>query len=350
VCSPNRAAILTGLYPHSAGVQENKVPLPRTSITMAEMLAPREESGERDYDCGYFGKWHLERRDAFGTMPEYPSDGRGDNHYFGKGGERRYGTDVITEDAIAFMRKPRDKPFYIYVSYYPPHPPYSAPPQFVERYRDVEDKNVRVYYAMCTKVDENVGELLKTLDELGVADQTLVVFTTDHGHNFDRRWNDHEKRLCYDPAARIPLLMRFPGVIPAGRVAEGIINSVDLTPTILALVRQPIPQGLHGLDLSAMARGTNDAGREYTVIENVPFPFNPDKGQERCVVSRRWKLILSNRRGPELFDLQADPEEETNLWERHGSSETTRQMIDALARWSEQTKDDLGPKLLAALP
>ncbi len=348
VCSPNRAAIITGLYPHSAGIQENctatskgNTELPGTSRTMSEMLAPA------GYDCGYFGKWHLGRRDAFKTFPEYPNDGRGQGHYFGKGEDRRYGVDVIAEDAVAFLKRERTQPFYVYVSFYPPHPPFSVPQKYLERYKDIADKEQRIYYAMCEKVDEKVGELLGALDETGVADRTLVVFTSDHGHNFIQRWNNHYKRVCYDTAARVPLIMRLPGVIPRGRRVEALLSSVDLTPTILSLIGQPIPSGLQGIDFAPLARGKTDKGRDYAVIENVPFTDHPEKGEERCVLDGRYKLILSTQRPPELYDLRSDPGEVNNRWEEMKSSPTARQLLAQLQGWGEKTHDALASRLVA---
>lgn len=349
VCSPNRAAIVTGLYPHSAGVQDNctggggpERSLPASRRTLSEMLAPA------GYDCGYFGKWHLGRRDAFETFPDYPGDGRGKDHYFGKGEARRYGVDVITEDAIAFLSKPRTKPFYTYVSYYPPHPPFVAPPGYEERYRDIADPQERTYRAMCTKVDEAVGELLAALDRRGLSDDTIVVFTSDHGHNFVQRWNDHYKRLCYDTSARVPLIVRWPKAIPAGRRTDALISSVDLTPTILGLIGKPAPDGLQGEDLSELLRGRRDRGRAYVLIENVPYPFAPEKGEERCVFDGRWKLILSTRRPAELFDLSSDPAEETNRWETLKRGEEVHRLLEQLSRWADKTRDDLAPRLVAA--
>ena len=340
VCSPCRSSIMTGLYPHTSGVWENKVPLPKSSKTIAEMLAPA------GYDCGYFGKWHLVRRDAFETFPEYPNDGRGSNHYFGKGDSKRYGIDVITADAIQFVKKKRSKPFCTFVSFYPPHPPYSAPPGYEDRYKEIQDPKKRIYYAMCTKIDEKVGELLGVLKEMGISDKTLVVFTTEHGHHFERLWNNHDKRLCYDTASRIPLLMRLGGVLPAGRTTDGFVSSVDLVPTMLSLIGQPIPAGLEGSDLSDLARGKTERGREFVFMENIPYPFNRAKGEERCVRDDRWKLILSTVRDPELYDMTADPQERTNLWKERQGTPAADRLIRALADWAKRTRDPLAPKLL----
>lgn len=343
VCSPTRASIFTGLYPHSAGVSENNVALPKSSKTLAEMLTPQ------GYDCGYFGKWHLVRRDAFPTFPEYPNDGRGKGHYFGEAANRRYSVDVITEEAIQFLRRSRSKPFYLCVSYYPPHPPFSVPAQYVERYQNIPDKDMRVYYAMCTKVDEAIGRLLKALDEARLADNTLVMFNSEHGHNFNYRWNHHYKRLCYDTSARVPLIVRMPGVVPAGRLSDALLSSVDLVPTMLSLVRKPVPSGLQGRDFGALLRGETDQGREYAFMENVPFPFAPEKGEERCVLNGQWKLILSTKRAPELYEYKSDPQEIRNRWDEMKNRPVVAELLRQLQTWATETHDRLAPRLLKDL-
>lgn len=340
VCSPTRASIQTGLYPHSAGVTENNIPLPKSSQTMSEMLT------RHGYDCGYFGKWHLVRRDAFPTFPEYPNDGRGNDHYYGKGADKRYGVDVLTDDAIEFIRRPREKPFYAFVSYYPPHPPFSVPREYEDRYKDIADREQRIYYAMCTKVDEGVGRLLKALDEASLTANTLVIFNSDHGHNFEYRWNKHYKRLCYDTSARVPMIARMPGIIPAGRESDALVSTVDLVPTMLSLIGKPVPANLQGRDLSDLLRGKTDKGREYAFIENFPFLSAPEKGQERCILDSRWKLILSTKRPPELYEYKTDAKEVTNRWDEMKNSPLVTELLNQLEDWSSQTSDDLAPDLV----
>jgi uncharacterized sulfatase len=232
------------------------------------------------------------------------------------------------------------------VSFYPPHPPYSAPAGYEDRYKDIENRKQRTYYAMCTKVDEKVGQLLAVLDELKVAESTLVVFTTEHGHHFDRRWNNHDKRLCYDTASRIPLLMRMPGTLPAGRNTDGMISSVDLLPTMLMLIDQPFPKGIEGQDLSPLAAGKTNTGREFVFIENIPYPFDREKGDERCVRDDRWKLILSTVREPEFYDMKQDPSETNNVWKSQKDSPAAKRLIKAMADWAKRTTDPLAPQLL----
>ncbi|MCZ6673526.1 MAG: sulfatase-like hydrolase/transferase, partial [Verrucomicrobia bacterium] len=308
-----------------------------------------------------FGKWHLgdPARDAWDVMPIYPGDGRGSGHYFEVDGEQVYQTEVITPDVIDFMEADAEKPFCAFASYYPPHPPYSVPEKYEAMYADQfpEDEERRKYYAMCSAVDDAVGELLASLEKQGVADNTLVVFTTEHGHFFDHRWNDHDKRLCYDTTARIPMLMRFPDVIPAGQQSNNLICSVDLYQTMTGLLGISAGTGLDGWNLGEQISGKTSKGRSSVVMVNVPFinkdnlPHQPDfeKGEERCIIKGDWKLILSTVRKPELYHLPSDPDERQNRWLDSKDSEVTKDLIDELRQWSTKTSDPLTPILLNKL-
>ena len=351
VCAPNRGSIFSGLFPFNHGVRENTWDLsPDVKLTPHYL----KESG---YVSAYFGKWHLgdPARKAFDVVPPYPGDGRGSGHYYKVDGKKVYQTEVLSDDVISFIRKNRAAPFFAVFSMYPPHPPYSVPEKYEDAYRDVypEDKARRKYYAMCTAVDAAVGKVLAALKELELEDNTLVVYTTEHGHFFKQRWNNHSKRLCYDVSARIPLLMRFPGVIPAGQRSDMLINSVDLTPTLLGLLGRKSPR-LDGLDLSAQIKGGSRDFPEYTAMVNVPFinkrkkPHQPmlEKGEERAIVHDRFKLILSTTRAPELYDLTGDPGETNNLWETRRESKAVGRMKTHLGEWAARTGDKLAPKLI----
>jgi uncharacterized sulfatase len=210
---------------------------------------------------------------------------------------------------------------------------------------------------MCTAIDYSVGRLMAALRTLGLAQNTLVVYTTEHGHFFEQRWNQHQKRLCYDEAALIPLLMKLPGVIPAGQVSDMLVNSVDLSPTILGLLGLPAWGGLDGLDLSAQIMQKSEAWPEYTALINVPYidkttrPHQPvlDKGEERCLVHQEWKLILSTTRAPELYDLAADQREQQNLWAGKKNSPEVQILLRYLGQWADKTDDKLTPTLLRHL-
>jgi len=355
VCSPNRASILTGLFPHAHGVLENTWSLSPRIPTLARILKGH------GYATGYFGKWHLGPKEphGFDTHPNYPGDGRGDAHYFMVDGRRRYSTEVKTDDVITFLKENQRRPFYAYVSYYPPHPPYSVPPQYAERYRSLfpDDERLRIYYGMCTNVDEQIGRLLATLEELGLADNTLVAFTSEHGHFFTERWNQHAKRLCYDTAAMVPLLMKMPGVIPPNQVTSELFSAVDLVPTLLSLMKYEVPPGLHGDDLSGLAQG-RAPGRDAAFLVNFPYltrgrvadsySSEPDwRHEERAVINRDgWKLILSTTRPPELLHVPTDPGEEKNRYGEAVAAVVTQQLGAQLYQWAVRTGDSLAPRLL----
>jgi arylsulfatase A-like enzyme len=355
VCSPNRAAIMSGLYPHNNSVRENTWDMDSSVRILPDLLR------EHGYRTGYFGKWHLgdPARDAWEEMPIYPNDGRGSGHYYEVDGKKVYQTEVITSDVINFMTADKGNSFCVFASYYPPHPPYSVPESYEAMYSEIypDDEARRKYYAMCTAVDDAVGVLLNSLEEQGVAENTLIVFTTEHGHYFEHRWNDHAKRLCYDLTARIPMLMRFPGTIPEGQVSNALISSVDLFPTMVNLLKLPAVEGLDGVNLGNQITKRTDKGRASLVIVNVPYinksnrPHQPelDKGDERCVVKGDWKLILSTVREPELYHLPSDSSETNNRWTESKDSESVSQLKAALAAWGKRTRDSLTPKLLSEL-
>ena len=351
VCAPNRGSIFSGLYPFNHGCRENTWDLDTKVKLTPDYLR------DKGYTSGYFGKWHLgdPARDTFDVMPEYPNDGRGKKHYYVINGEKVYQTVVLSRDVVGFIRKNREKPFFAVLSIYPPHTSYSVPNKYEEMYRKIypDDSSRRKYYAMCTAVDDAAGRVLDALKEMKLEKNTLVIYTTEHGHYFDKRWNKHHKRLCYDVSANIPMIMRFPGVIPAGQKSDMLINSVDLTPTMLGLLGHDQPR-LDGRDLSEQVSGKSRNFPAYTAMVNFPYinkkksPHQPmlEKGEERALVQGNFKLILSTVRSPELYDLSADPGERDNLWEARKDSKTVGRMKRALTDWAERTGDKLAPTLL----
>lgn len=357
VCAPNRGSILSGLYPHSHGVLENTWSLSPRIKTLAEML------NQQGYDCGYFGKWHLDRsnKQGFSTFPDYPADGRGSNHTFEINGKIRYAPEVITDDVIDFLSEDRSGPFFAFASFYPPHPPYSVPERYEKMYQDTypDDEHRRIYYANCTAIDDQVKRLIRTLKRNNQTHNTLVIFTSEHGHYFEHRWNDHDKRLCYDVSAVVPLLMKLPGTIPGGQVSDALISSVDLPQTIHGLLDLRQPEGLQGLDISPVVAGETDQIRDAVFIENYPYinkgetpgKYNnePDwlRGVERAVRNERWKLILSDVREPELYDMKNDRDESDNLWEKMRTSTKAQELLITLHRWGVETGDNIAPALVS---
>ncbi len=342
VCSPCRSSILTGRWPHSTGVTENCDPSgPAPPLGLDEPIFPvlLRRAG---YRTGYIGKWHLSLVDEWAKKFDF-WDGfqTGGGHWVGD----RYKTDIQTEEGADFIRENLDRPFCLFMSYYPPHTPRTAPESFVRIYREkgVEEPE---YYGMVSKLDENVGTLVRTLEELDLRRRTIVIFTSDHGDVFDRYWNRHAKRVCYDAGAKVPLIFSCPGRLPSGARRTGLVSSAALAPTILDLCGLPPAPRTQALSIVPLLRKEPRTVRRDLVIEN--YPVKPDHSYvERCVLNERWKLILDSRRPPELYDMIADPEEERNRFGEEGTGGVVSELLASMERWARETDDPIAPDLVA---
>lgn len=358
VCSPNRATLLTGLIPSEHGVHSylgNEKPDaqmgPEAYCTIGEFPHLPEILRRNGYDCGLSGKWHL--GDSLHPQPGFTSwltkpDGHTssfrdvplirDGQVYQ---EPRYTTEVITEHAVSFLRKSRDDPFFLYVGYNGPYGldqetltghenrhaaryadreltcfPRSPTHPWLRQYRDRMNNPTarRSYAAAVSGVDDGVGTLLDALDELELAEDTLVVFTADHGlcggHHGMWGMGDHSRPLhLFQENLRIPLIFRHPDVLPGGRTWDGLSANYDLFPTLLELL---------GLDLP-MAADRTYAGRSHAGVltGNGPDSRHSHVFHEyhnvRSVQTECRKLNLRHPDGPdEFFDLARDPGESVN--------------------------------------
>lgn len=202
---------------------------------------------------------------------------------------------------------------------------------------------------MVNRIDWNVGRVLAELDALGLRERTLVVFTSDHGENFPLRWNDHHKRLCYDQAANVPLIVSLPGTLPEGRRVTDPVSIADLCPTIADLCGVAVPTGLHGESLRPLLAGAPEEWRSEAFVQNTPY--TPGKGKdaamrERCVVTRDWKLILNTERPPELYDRRAAAPDTENLFGKTETRATARALAARMEVWAGRTGDTLTESLV----
>ena len=348
ICSPARASIFSGLFPHSHGIQENlygvedafEMPEYRMNATWIHLLR------SAGYRTGYVGKWHL------GDLaPKCFDEWLGFNsllsHWMGEFEHSRYRSDQETDQGLDFLERNRREPFMLIQSYYPPHTPYTAPEEYVRLYRDT-DLRPAEYYGAVSDIDMNVGRLLDRLDDLGLRENTLVIFMSDHGDHFGARPGGAHKRSAYDDCARVPLVIRCPGVFEGGRVDRFLTSDVDLMPTILAVTGVEPPEGLQGVSLLSEERGASCS----LVIENAEAV---DESEEitinsRAVVTETRKLIL--REGPvlnstllaELYDRAADPLETENIFETEDRS-GVEALLRYLGDWAAKTGDAVGPVL-----
>ena len=370
VCSAFRASLFTGKYTTSHGIVINELRLSPDHECFGHVLT------RAGYRTGTIGKWHLWANqlghhddDRNGFIPPGPYrlgfDGtwaaynfhhvyhRG-FHYENEPRKIEYGPDVYEPDrqtdlAIDFVQKAAkdaSTPFSLFLSWGTPHDPWgwdNAPKDFAGRFRNVafpkppnysakqdpyadawgtmgrdyinrRQDFMRVYYAMTANLDWNLGRLLAALDRAGVADNTLVIFTSDHGEMFAAHGR-RAKNIFYDEACRIPFLVRWPKHIPARSVSDACITTPDFMPTLLGLMGLPIPQAVEGMDLSHCACGKKGPEPEAALLQNTGACAAWKNGYEwRALRSKQFTYAIYRKdRSERLFDNQADPWQMTNL-------------------------------------
>ncbi|MCC5939160.1 MAG: sulfatase [Lunatimonas sp.] len=351
VCAPWRASFLTGQYPLTNGLFYNDKPLPTQAVTIGKVF---KEAG---YQTGYIGKWHVnghqrgedpfsgrnlpvpkERRQGFDywKVREVTHD-YNSSYYFDENDEKHFweGYDVFpqTDSAVSYFHKNKDNPFFLVLSYGPPHDPYfTAPQEYQEMYAGVDlalrpnvpemylDSAKRVlagYYAHCTAIDKAVGNLLQGLEDAGIADNTIFVFTSDHGDMLMSR-GVLKKQRPWDESIMVPMLLRWPAKL--GTTRRDIydpINTPDLAPTLLGLCGIDIPESMEGEDFSAALFSGEDLGNEAALI-TLPVPFHEwqfmNGGREYRGIRTRKYTYVKDLLGPWLlYDNEQDPYQLTNL-------------------------------------
>ena len=340
LCSPTRAGLMTGRYQQRYGIESALPSNPEAEglvVTGASLPQLLKDAG---YTTALTGKWHLGMRD------EQSPEAQGFDYFFGFRGccldyyEHTYGgpdrpdlwengtqvrrdgylTDLITAASVGFIERNAAGPFFIDVSYNAPHWPYQPPDmpsvarnggQHLQPFSD--DTSTRAdYVAMVERVDDGVGAILATLDRLGIADNTLVIFTNDNGGEWLSRREPlfHRKWTVWEGGIRVPTLVRWPGRIPAGRVSDQVGITMDLTRTILELADVATPSNLEGLDLLPILAG------EAPEVERTLFWRTTVGGQnQRAVRNGDWKLVVDGN-ATFVFNLRTDPGERTDVANR----------------------------------
>lgn len=376
ICSAARAALLTGRSPARLGLEfvvkdptaaaPQGLPLtpppyprelPLNETTIAEVLGPA------GYATGFFGKWHLNQHGGaylswsptHGPLQQGYAEGGSDfgSHPYGDKARPAtgqgplpagdFGADVLTDRAVAFLRAHRDGPFYLHLSHYYVHDPIRTRAQWlVEKYAARlpagADPRRAAYAAMVETLDHLVGRVLLTLDELGLADNTLVVFTSDNGGHpayaangplRGSKWN------LYEAGLRVPWIVRWPGRVRAGAVSDAPFVGTDLLPTLCRAAGVPPRAGvpLDGRDVLALWTGAASADADRALVFHFPY-YHPEGaafakalpriGTDDFAVSQTrpqsairvgdWKLLHFHEDGhDELYDLAADPGESRDL-------------------------------------
>ena len=378
VCSPTRAAILTGKYPArllltdwlpsgrwdpKAKLREGRFlrALPVEEVTLAEALR------DAGYRTASVGKWHLGSEpfslpehhgfdvnvagNAHGAPGNYffPYDGdwlipatglRAKWNVLPDGNPGEYLTDRLTDEAVKFIRDSREQPFFLYFPHYGVHTPLQAKGEVIDEYQSVpeaERQGKPTYAAMIESIDDSVGRVLTTLQELDLEENTVIIFTSDNGGFYNATSNAPlraNKGAYYEGGIRVPLIIKWPGHAEAGRVVNEPVISTDLYPTCLAAAGQPLRpnQHLDGVNLQPLLDG--EAGIEpRSLFWHYPhYNTHPSSVPSSVIRKGPWKLIETfDPEGVELYHLAEDLSETTSLVATEpGIVETLR---SELSRW-----------------
>jgi arylsulfatase A-like enzyme len=375
VCTPYRASLLTGRYPTSTGMFLNDLHLSPEEYTMAEIF---KDAG---YSTAYIGKWHLDGHGRRANIPRERRQGweywkaaecehnNYQSHYYtGDSDIQQYWEeyDVIaqTEDARQYIRdqSKKDKPFILMLSYGPPHPLSPlAPEEYLSLY-DPEKLSIPLnvpaekegevrellhnYYALCSIVDRCVGDLLKTIDEAGIAKNTVFVFTSDHGgmlwsHGLTPYW----KQVSWAESAHVPFLLRYPEIHGSkGQILETPISTPDILPTLLGLAKIKVPSQIDGENLASLVeKGDGKKDRVALYMSVSPFDSQTDGIPYRAIRTTQYTYVR-NLDGPwRLFDDVKDPFQLNNLVENDESGEIVKSLEKKLQAQLKKIGDDFNP-------
>ena len=397
LCAPSRASVLTGLYSHAHGVitngggpvYYNQPGLRPDQLTFVHLLR------QAGYHTALVGKWHLPSPPVgFDHWVVFPGQGAYHDPVMIANGARiqfrGHADDVVGDQALEFLRtRPKDRPFCLLYQFKSPHRAWMPAERFARAFDDVpiplprtyEDrlagkpealkqaemaiadmpdftergvdpslpfeerkrKNlealVRNYYRVLLSVDENLGRVLDFLDREKLADDTVVVYTSDNGF-FLGEFGLFDKRLMYEPSIRVPLLVRYPARVKPVVNETHLVLNVDVAPTLLELAGVPAPGWMHGRSLVPLLLGRSPAWRDAFLYEYYEYPAEHCARKNRGVRTDRWKLIhfWEQPEEWELYDLKTDPDETTNLAGRREHRAT----LDRLKRRLEELRREVG--------
>lgn len=385
VCSPSRFTYLTGRWPSESPIadwltagQASKFGLTRKFPTWPEILR------ENGYHTALVGKWHL------GSRKEFQPSANGFDAFDGNlaGGWRPKNptfvdeantsreiegdsVEIVTDLAIRNLAAAKEGPLALLVHYREPHAPYvpmpdedmvatsdmdPAIPDYPKLPVAMTKRLTREYLTAVRALDRNIGRLLDAIEKQGIADNTIVIFTSDHGYNIGHHglrfkgngyWLAEGKKGCrpnmFDTSLKVPLIIRWPGVVVPGTVVDAPTANIDMLPSVLGMLDLAKPKKLihHGLDFSPWLRGEMPTKWRDAIFGQYTM-VNDAKHSMRSIRTDDWKLIVHYhaRGSDELYDLKNDPGESTNLYADPAHAATREQLLHRLSVWMESIHDD----------
>lgn len=415
-CMPARACVFTGRYPMANGVWSNGVPLPKDEVTLAHVFA------QNGYRTGGAGKFHFlphypYRKNPLPTMETHPEPFYGFNEFHlgedGRSGEHwqwmrdhypeyvdkpdheipvelhnSYWSASHTIDFIKSSVK-ANEPFFAFCSFVDPHQGYNPPPPYGDMYKEedmptpirkegeldnsrfkslaegrMKKYNERVlyhrtqHYGEMTLIDDSVGRIIETLEELNIRDNTLIVFVSDHGDMLGDHWLWWKGSYHYPGCTNVPFFVNWPAQLRRGKVIDGFVQQIDIMPTMLDLAGIESPPGVQGRSLKdVLSSQTQETGYEFAYMESVNSgAWHPDFARGRnqpshpvdtlTIRNHKWRITFYTEvLNGELYDLENDPHEFENRWDDSTLQDVKNQLMLELLNRVASTRDPLPQRI-----
>jgi len=379
VCTPYRGSLLTGRAPTSTGLVLNDIALSTDEISIAHAA----KAG--GYDTAYIGKWHLDGPDRKAWVPP-GSRRQGFDYWVGANFEHNYDNSIYFQDTdnplvwegfdaaaqtshmIEYLKSRNStKPLCLFLSWGPPHHPYNVVPgKYLDMYKseeirgrpncpEVPRQDLQGYYAQTTFLDDQFGKLVQALDELGIRENTILVFSSDHG-DMHGSHGLYKKQWPWDECIKVPFLLSYPKAIQPGTVFRFPINAIDVMPTLLGLAGVNIPETVEGVDLSPYIRGEKDDPPESVMFMNpCSFEIGDARGEDQYPTYRgrqmQYRGLRTNRytyvrtiEGPWLlYDNLTDPYQMNNLIDNKQMNAVQDRLETLLQEHMQRIGDDILP-------
>lgn len=374
VCTPYRASLMTGRYPTSTGMIFNDVHLPEEELTMGELF---KDAG---YNTGYIGKWHLDGMGRSGYTPperrqgfeywkalECSHDYNNLLYYEGTSSEKKYwegyGPYAETRDAIGYIQKyaGSGQPFLLVLAWGAPHFPHaSAPAEFQKQFpqdkiilrenvpdsmKEIARKESVGYYAHMLALDKCIGDLQMAIAEAGIAENTIIVFTSDHGEMMGSQGvSPRQKQVPWSESVKIPFLLSYPALFGKRKIEiDAPINVTDVLPTLLSLAGLSVPKNIDGENMADAIKHPGKKSNKAALVMNVS-PF-AGKGEEyRGIYTSRYAYVKSLKGPWFLFDHKVDPLQMNNLINDPGHKQVQNKMESLLQKELAKAGDKFMPR------